>query len=253
MELSQVFLKIKYFVAYYLLIIIMEIRTKGRAFLDKMIQFSDIVKQSEIIYFDFETTGLNPYHESIIDYAFLLEDDRDNQTYIESLVNPNKKFEKCITDITGIHPDDINHKDPIESHLDRIYRFIININTNQIFHKTIPQPYLVAHNCDGFDKVFLLRLFENTKNTIHKNVPLWQFIDTLPLAKKLLPNLKSHSLKSLCLHYNIKPGNHRALSDTVALKNVYHCLVKELASQQNITESYFLNNPKKVIDYYSFN
>ena len=42
--------------------------------MDRLVQFMDCVKQSEIVYFDFETTGLNPYHEKITDYTFLLED-----------------------------------------------------------------------------------------------------------------------------------------------------------------------------------
>ena len=56
---------------YYCYIAFQTLKNKITKFMDNMIQFSDTIKQSEIIYFDFETTGLNPYHEKIIDYAFL--------------------------------------------------------------------------------------------------------------------------------------------------------------------------------------
>ena len=59
---------------------------------------------SDLIYFDFETTGLNPYHDKIIEYAFIQEEDETydindkdsykNNTYITELINPNQKFEK---------------------------------------------------------------------------------------------------------------------------------------------------------------
>lgn len=217
--------------------------------MDNMVQFSDSIKQNEIIYFDFETTGLNPYHCKIIDYAFLLEESDSNETYIESLINPEDKFEKKITDITGIHPDDLENKPKIQDKVDEIYNFI-NSKHKQVFHKHIPEVYLVAHNCDGFDKIFLMRLFEN-----RERYPLatnWKFIDTLPLAKKLLPNLHSHSLKSISQNFNLKSGTHRALSDTVCLKEVFHVLIKTLYTNEGDIMSHYLDNPQRIIDYYYF-
>lgn len=218
--------------------------------MDNMVQFSDTIKQSEIIYFDFETTGLNPYHEKIIDYAFLFEEPNSNETYIESLINPEDKFEKKITEITGIHPDDLIEKPIIQDKVDEIYNFI-NSRHKQVFHKHIPEVYLVAHNCDGFDKIFLMRLFEN-----RERYPLaanWKFIDTLPLAKKLLPKLHSHSLKSISQNFNIKSGTHRALSDTICLKGVFHGLLENLSVTEGKMMSYYIENPQRIIDYYSFN
>ena len=226
------------------------ITTKLTDFMDNMVQFSDNIKQNEIFYFDVETTGLNPYHAKIIDYAFLLQENDSEDTYIESLINPETKFEKKITDITGIHPEELEDKPTISEMKSNIYNFI-NSDTKKIVHKYIPGRYLVAHNCDGFDKVFLMRLFED-----RETFPLakdWKFIDTVPLAKKLLPRLSSHSLKSLSQYYNIKSGTHRALSDTICLKHVFIELVKTLCAKDGHVIGHYLENPQNIIDYYSFN
>ena len=237
-------------IIYHLYFVIETIKSKLNTFMNYMVQFHNSIKQNEIIYFDFETTGLNPYHNKIIDYSFLLEESDFQETYIESLINPKTKFEKKITDITGIHPDDLENQPTIEQKVPQIYQFI-NENYRKILHKYIPETFLVAHNCDGFDKVFLMRLFED-----RKRYPLasnWKFIDTLPLAKKLLPKLYSHSLKSLSQHYNIKAGTHRAFSDTVCLRLVFHELVKTLCAKEGHIMSYYMDHPQRIVDYYSFN
>lgn len=218
-------------------------------FIDVAVRFTPNIAPSEIIYFDFETTGLNPYHEKIIDYAFLVEEEESGDTYIESLVNPERKFERKITDITGIHPDELEDKPVIRQELDKIYNFI-NYNYKQICYKHIPTRFLVAHNCDGFDKIFLMSNF-----TDKERYPLtynWFFIDTLPLAKKLLPKLNSHSLKSLAMHYNIKPGTHRALSDTITLRKVFNSLIKQLSYHTKMPLSSYMENPHLIVEFYSF-
>ena len=209
---------------------------------------------NDLIYFDFETTGLNPYHDEIIEYSFIQEEaerydlnDEDsykNNTFITDLVNPKKKFEKKITDITGIHPDELEEKTDIKTHILNIMNFI-NYDMNS---KTI---YLVAHNCDSFDKLFLLEAIKKYNISENKNLEYKHihFIDSLNLCKKLLPNIKSHSLKNITKHFNINPGTHRAMSDTVALRDVYHHLITLLAQKMNINHTYLLDTPSIVYDY----
>ena len=159
------------------------------------------------------------------------------------------KIAKKITDITGIHPDELEDKPLIRHELEKIYNFI-NYNYKQICYKHIPKRFLVAHNCDGFDKVFLMSNFtDKTRFPLTKN---WFFIDTLPLAKKLLPKLSSHSLKALALAYNVKPGTHRALSDTVTLRKVFNSLIKQLSYHTGTPLSNYMENPQLIVDFYSF-
>ena len=202
---------------------------------------------NDLIYFDFETTGLNPYHDKIIEYAFIQEEpdesydsDYKQNTYINDLINPKIKFDKKITDITGIHPEELENKDDIYSHLPNIMSFInYSMKTKEI--------YLVAHNCDSFDRLFLLNAIKNYSEPIeYKHI---KFIDTLNLCKILLPNIKSYSLKNMTTHFNITPGEHRAMSDTIALRELYHKLVECLSKRINMDTNYILQNPSIVYEY----
>jgi DNA polymerase III alpha subunit (gram-positive type) len=193
-----------------------------------------IKEVNKTVYYDFETTGLNVFHDRIIDYCFLNDED---DHCIESLVNPKGKFEFIITKITGIHPQDVEDKLPIKDHLKDIVEFLESPTT-----EIINTVYLVAHNGAGFDDIIL-------QNTLHKyNVKpdiKMKFIDTLLIAKKLKVNDK-YSLKALCECYNIKPGKHRAKSDTVALKELYYILTSILANKLNTEVHTLLNNPQMV-------
>ena len=205
----------------------------------------------ETVYYDFETTGLNPFHNKIIEYCFILEEKCDyilsnpksyeDNYYISNLVNPETKFEKKITDITGIRPEEVENEEPIDLHIDVIQHFIDDENDD--YNRTT---YLVAHNNDAFDKLFLA---ENFKKSFNKEYKKWKFIDTLPLAKKLLPNLKRFSLMMLCNHFNLDAGGHRAFSDTVSLRNVYHKLLELLAVELECSKEFLLDNPYIVYGY----
>ena len=61
--------------------------------------------QDRLIFFDFETTGLNMFHDKIIEYCF--QDAYNQDLSIQSMIDPERKFEFIITKITGIYPDDL--------------------------------------------------------------------------------------------------------------------------------------------------
>lgn len=206
-------------------------------------KFVDGIIKRQLVFFDFETTGLNPYHEKIIEYAFL-KGEGNKEEYIDSLVNPIKKFDKKVTDITGIHPDMLEKKEVIDTHIDNISDFIFHKETNTAtnFNK-LNEIYLVAHNCYGFDKIFFERMMHNK---MRNNV---LYIDTLVLAKKLLPNRTSYSLSALAKTYNVPEGNHRALSDTTSLRDIYNILLMELAKKKKLTPEYFKMHPEHVYMY----
>tara|TARA_B110000967_G_C18831763_1_gene534456 strand:+ start:815 stop:1525 length:711 start_codon:yes stop_codon:yes gene_type:complete len=209
---------------------------------------------SDLIYFDFETTGLNPYHNKIIEYAFIQEEGEDydindsesyvDNTFISELVNPENKFDKKITDITGIHPDELENMSTIDIELPKMMNFInYDMKSKQI--------YLVAHNCDSFDRLFLLTQLKKYNSTHEPTIDFKHimFIDSLNLCKKLLPDAKSYSLKNMTQKFKIKSGNHRALSDTIALRELYINLMELLEKELNIDKNVLLDTPSIVYDY----
>lgn len=207
------------------------------------------LNKEQLIYYDFETTGLNIFHDKIIEYAFFKENTLEDQSkavkechYITSLVKPNRKFEYIITQITGIRPEELESQEPIENHVSKISDFL-----------TIPKgtiPYLVAHNGSGFDDFFLKRILSDTPN--YKELKAnWRFIDTIHLAKKIArtKNLRKYSLKALAEYYGIKEGTHRALSDVTTLREVYKALVNDLSKELCIPYTDVLNDPKGVYEW----
>ena len=178
--------------------------------------------RNKIIYFDFETTGLNIYHDRIIEYAFVKEDGSDiteiPSQILGSLVKPGVKFEQKITEITGIHPDQLEDKETIDKHTTNIMSFI----RSEPQRFTQDDIYFVAHNCLSFDKIFLKMLFPKEHG--------WKFVDTLLLAKKLMPEHSGFSQSNLAKYFNIEDGGHRATSDTICVRKLYHKLLEMLAS-----------------------
>lgn len=191
-------------------------------------------KKCETIYYDFETTGLNPFYSKIIEYAFLRE---NNNELITSLIFPGIKISKKITEITGIEQKQLVGKPLMVNKIFEIIKFLDKENTDV---------YLVAHNNDGFDKWFFkTALNEYTDIEFNK----YKYIDTLILSKMLLPDRWSYSMKSLCEYFKINLNAHRASEDTQALRSVYHKLIEKLAERIGIDPDILINDPSIVYNY----
>ena len=209
---------------------------------------SDTLDNSEdrLIFFDFETTGLNMFHDKIIEYCF--QDAYDENKSIQSMIDPERKFEFIITKITGIYPDDLIGKPKIHEKIEEIVDFIDP--------QTTRSTYLIAHNVDGFDSHVLrnnLQRYAEEYVASHYHTAAWRdfkYIDTIILAKKLdcIPT-KKYSLKAICEYYNITPGNHRADGDTDSLMQVYRQLLQELSQELVLDADWLYENPFVVYEY----
>lgn len=206
----------------------------------------------QIIYYDFETTGLNYFHDRIIEFAFLKENTDEEQIenihHISAIVNPCTPIQPMITKITGLTNEILRDAFQINVYTDKIISFL---------HIPRCNPYLIAHNGNNFDDIFLKKMLFNYENETYQKIKSkMKFIDTIHLAKKIVrtKNLTSYSLKTLCNHYNVEAGTHRALSDVKSLRAVYYHLIKDLAKELNKKPLDLLNNPKEVYDWlYEFN
>lgn len=220
---------------------------------------SIIEREPNVMYFDFETTGLNPFHDKIIELCFLNDtpyllereikhisnNNTDEESVFEdehflgTLVNPKRKFDEKITQITGIHPYDLINKPSIEE----MYPIVTNFLDNGMDN------YLIAHNCHGFDEIILKKLLKDADTRyVLENI---RFMDTLLLARKLMPELYRFSQKSLCDYFKIETKSHRADEDCKALRSIYHKLLgvyrKRVSKENSLQE--LIDNPEIIYDF----
>lgn len=189
-----------------------------------------------LFYYDFETTGLNPYHARITEYCFV----SPKGDILESLVNPGIMLSDQIVEITGITNTMVQDMPSISEKKQDISEFINLFNSEYV--------YLVAHNNSNFDRFF----FKNIYKTDPVIGPILnqkiRYIDSIHLAKYLLPDTKTFNLKYLCKKFGITPGTHRARDDTIALKQLFEFLVRILGKKEDIEYDKLIKNPRLVYD-----
>ena len=182
---------------------------------------------------DFETTGLNPYHQDIIDIGCKVLNENIS---FNSLVKPKSKrlLDEYISNLTGI-----SNKMIVKEGIEYItaYQNFINFI---IEHSKLNEPtYIVSHNGDSFDFIFFRKIIHElvTKKYIGSNIIdslQFKYIDTIPFAKRLLENRYKFSLNSLCKTYNIEqPDAHRAYPDVISLECLYNTLCIIYGKQVN--------------------
>ena len=205
-----------------------------------------------IFFIDFETTGLNPYHDEIIEFAIK---QRDTDDFISNVVRPNKTkvIPPRITEITNITNDMVFSNLSITSMnaCELIFTFLKENYSGEGFI------YLIAHNGIPFDFVILKTLIKTYANNIDndvKNIDLFniypkiRFIDSLDVSRKLVKNLNSYSQKNLCRVFNIVQENaHRAYGDVDDLNKVYNAVIKYGINSLSLDID--LNNIKVLYDY----
>lgn len=121
--------------------------------------------------------------------------DCEKAEVFHSLINPGKPIPIRITTLTGITDEDVLDSPTFHTIGKAIEKFVDN-------------NVIVAHN-GSFDAGFLSKEFSNCG--ISKKLV---YFDTLALARKAYPALKSHKLSSLISYLGIATTqSHRALDD----------------------------------------
>tara|TARA_Y100000389_G_C17240372_1_gene402763 strand:- start:33 stop:623 length:591 start_codon:yes stop_codon:yes gene_type:complete len=194
-----------------------------------------------IIYYDFETTGLNQFHDKITEYCFLKEN--PSQDMIQSLVNPQKPVTSFITRLTGITQQMVNSVPIFQDQYMGILEFISSNNGYS---------YLVAHNGDNYD---FLMFREHLKLVgFNLNNMTIRSLDTLLLAKKMYPHLSKYSLSNLCTQFNCGVlGAHRAEADTKMVQNLFRYMMNDLANILNVSLDTLNENPELIYNYINGN
>ncbi|MFD1018221.1 PolC-type DNA polymerase III [Thalassobacillus hwangdonensis] len=187
------------------------------------VQDRDLTEGTYIV-FDVETTGLSAVYDKIIELAAVKLRDGEIVDRFEAFANPHHPLSQTTIELTGITDDMVKDAPEIEEVL-------------KDFHQWMGDDILVAHNA-SFDMGFL--------NTGLKRIGLGKcenpVIDTLELARFLVPELKNHRLNTLCKFFDVElTQHHRAIYDAEATGYLLCKLLKK-AFERNITNHKNLND-----------
>ena len=199
---------------------------------------------------DFETTGLSPYLNDVIEIAIKKYGEDGN--FHQSLVKPKKMpngslytfVPPDIVKLTGITDTMINENGiltTVATYL--MFKYILD---NSDLEKPI---YIVSHNGTTFAFIFFKRLECEyiEKKGMGINIDIFnniKYIDTILIAKSF-PTYKRFSQKHLCEKYKIvNDSEHRALGDILALEKLYTFLCKDYSKYMKKEENYYLENPQ---------
>lgn len=178
------------------------------------------------VLFDIETTGLDSQYDEIIEIGAVKVKDAIVVDEFHSLVKPKHRIDEFITDLTGITNKMVADAPCIKDVLPSFIEFI-------------GENILIGHNVN-FDINFI---YDNL--LLHKFSPLINnYVDTLRLARRILPELKHHRLKDLADYYKVDTdGNHRSMKDVEITKCIYDKL-KNDAEEKYGTITDFIDSCK---------
>lgn len=165
------------------------------------------------VVYDLETTGISPIRDSIIEISGVKVKDRQVVDTFSSLVNPERPIPYGATAVNGITNDMVSGEPVLEEVLAHFIDFI-------------GDEILVGHNIHSFDMKFIW----NAAEALYGKTITNDYIDTLPMARQCLPQLKHHRLVDISTYYNISTqGAHRALNDCVMNQQCFELMSEEKA------------------------
>ena len=176
-------------------------RNKGKSLIDFPNNFCIV---------DLETTGLDPTIDEIIEISCIKIRNNIKEKIFASLIKPSEPIDPFIESLTGISNEILKDAPPLKQTLKDCIDFI-------------GSDIIVGHNVN-FDINFLydncLRIFGYE----YKN----NFIDTMRLSRRIIPELPHHRLKDMIKHYSIGTKvEHRALSDCIQTLSLFQNLKED--------------------------
>lgn len=159
---------------------------------------------------DLETTGISITTEKITEVGIMKVKNGEVIDEFEIFVNPEKPIPQRVVEVTNITDEIVKDAETIDKVFPKILEFV-------------GDSIIVAHNA-SFDVGFLKHnaklLGYEFNNT---------YIDTLPLAKDLFPDLKKYKLGKIADSLGIEVDvAHRALADVDTTVKVFNVMLKKL-------------------------
>ena len=168
------------------------------------------------IVFDIETTGFSSIRDKIIEIGAVKVVNGEIVDRFSTFVNPERPIPFEITNLTGITDQMVMEYPPIETILPQFLEFAGG-------------GVLVAHNA-GFDVGFIE---QNCRNQAIEQK--FTYVDTVALARILLPTLSKYKLNIVAKALGISLENHhRAVDDAGATAEIFVKFV-EMLRDRNVT------------------
>ncbi len=173
--------------------------------------------QGTFIVFDLETTGFSPIKDKIIEIGAVKVKKGKITERFSTFVNPQIPIPFKITQLTSITDAMVLDAPPIEEVLPRFLEFV-------------GDGVLVAHNA-SFDVSFI------EQNCRYQDIqPDFTSVDTVAMARVLLPTLSRFKLNIVAKALNISLENHhRAVDDAGATAEIFEKFVEMLAERDIYT------------------
>lgn len=162
--------------------------------------------------FDFETTGLYPATDRIVEFGAVKFRGGEEIGRFERLANPGIPIGADAAAVSGISNADVAGETPVEEVVPEFVAFL-------------EDTVLMAHNAP-FDLGFLRAAVQRLGHADIGNT----IIDTQLLAMKAFPRRKSYGLQNLATELSLPPNRaHRAFDDAVMCMRLFTRCVEELS------------------------
>ena len=167
----------------------------------------------ETVVFDIETTGFSPVNDRIIEIGAVKVRDGETVGRFSAFVNPEMPVPFRIEQLTGINDGMVKDAPTIDVVLPEFLAFC-------------GDAVLAAHNA-GFDMSFIK---ENAGR--QGIIREFTYLDTMGIARLLLPNQAKHTLDAVAKTLNILLENHhRAVDDAECTARIYKTFCQMLSER----------------------
>ena len=175
------------------------------------------LKDATYVVFDTETTGLSARYDKVIELAAVKMKNGTVIDKFEQFIDPGHPLSQTTINLTSITDDMVRGSKSEEE-------------VFKMFQDFCKDCIIVGHNAT-FDVDFM-----NTGYERH-HLPLIQepWIDTLPLARLLYPEMKGFRLNTLAKKLDVNlEHHHRAIYDAEATGYIYYAMLKDAEENFNI-------------------
>lgn len=180
--------------------------------------FSQSVNEITFTAFDFETTGLYPATDRIVEFGAVRFRDGAVLESFEALVDPGIPIPEHAATVSGISDAMVQGKPPVNQVI-------------PLFMDFVGDTVLVAHNAQ-FDLGFLRSALDAAGLPSLTNI----IIDTQVLAQRAFPRQKSYALQALVTELALPRGTaHRGLDDSIMCMKLFQACVDSLSFMGEMT------------------